>query len=78
MFFIVDTLGNAGYKSISRQKDKTMEYFVAYSILIASMLGIMVSLNALVKFKDRFYMVSTVAFYLMFLVSVTMVDAICC
>lgn len=55
-----------------------MEYFVAYSILIASILGMVVALHATVKFKDTFYVISTVGFYLMSLVGLTMVDAICC
>lgn len=68
-------LGTRGHQD---EKDKTMEYFVAYSVLIASMLGMVVALHATVKFKDTFYVISTVGFYLMSLVGLTMVDAICC
>ena len=55
-----------------------MDYFVAYAVLITSMLGMVVALHATVKFKDTFYVISTVGFYLMSLVGLTMVDALCC
>lgn len=55
-----------------------MEYFVAYSVLITSMLGLMVALHATVKFKETFYVVSVVGFYLTTMLGLLMVDAICC
>ena len=60
------------------EKETIMDYFVAYAVLITSMLGMVVALHATVKFKDTFYVISTVGFYLMSLVGLTMVDALCC
>jgi predicted tellurium resistance membrane protein TerC len=60
------------------ERETIMDYFVAYAVLITSMLGMVVALHATVKFKDTFYVISTVGFYLMSLVGLTMVDALCC
>jgi predicted tellurium resistance membrane protein TerC len=60
------------------EKEKIMDYFVAYAVLITSMLGMVVALHATVKFKDTFYVVSVLGFYLMSLVGLTMVDALGC
>ena len=67
-----------GIRGHQDEKDKNMEYFVAYTILITSLLGLMVALYATVKFRDTFYVASTVGFYLTTMISLTMVDAIYC
>ena len=54
-----------------------MEYFVAYGVFIASLLGLIVSGHAAIKYKDNSFLISAFAFVVMFVLSVIMIDACC-
>ena len=68
---------HVGIRGHQDEKDKTMEYFVAYGVFIASLLGLIVSGHAAIKHKDNSFLISAFGFVVFFILSVFMLDACC-